>query len=81
MHEKIMRKNQKKVQRASLLHLTFTMSHKIITFLLEVNGKPAFVLFLQVGNTGDVEQDLTEVVLVNRGHTPVSDVLEELACI
>lgn len=85
MHEKIMRKNQKKVQRASLLllllYLTFTMSHKIITFLLEVNGKPAFVLFLQVGNTGDVEQDLTEVVLVNRGHTPVSDVLEELACI
>lgn len=42
------------------------MSHKIIVFLPEVNGKPAFFLFLQVGDTGDVEQDLTEVVLVNR---------------
>lgn len=47
------------------------MSHKIIVFLLEVNGKPAFFLFLQVGDAGDVEQDLTEVVLVSRRETPV----------
>lgn len=56
-----------------LLHLTFTVSHKIIVFLPEVNGEPAFVLFLQVGHAGDVEQDLTEVVLVDRTQTPVSD--------
>lgn len=45
------------------------MSHEVVAFLLEVNGKPAFVLFLQVGDTGDMEQDLAEVVLVNRRQT------------
>lgn len=54
------------------------MSHKIKVSLPEVNCKPALVLFLQVGNTGDVEQDLAEVVLVNRRATPVSEP-EELA--
>lgn len=52
------------------------MSHKIIAFLLEVNRKPAFVLFLQIGNTGDVEQDFTEVVLVNRRQTHISGMSE-----
>lgn len=61
-----------------LLYHTFTMSHKIIAFLLEVNRKPAFVLFLHIGNTGDVEQDFTEVVLVNRRQTHISGMPERL---
>lgn len=55
------------------------MSHKIIMFLPEVNGEPAFVLFLQVGDTGHVKQDLTEVVLVNRRQTPIGDLPEKPA--
>lgn len=47
------------------------MSHEIIMFLPEVDGESAFVLFLHIGYTGDMEQHLTEAVLVNKTNTPI----------
>lgn len=48
------------------------MSHEVIMFLPEVNRESSFVLFLHVGDTGDVEQNLTELVLVNKRNTPIT---------
>ena len=42
---------------------TITVGHEVVVFLPEVDGKPPLVLLLYVGDVGDMEHHLAELVL------------------
>lgn len=48
------------------------MSHEVIMFLPEVNRESALILFLHIGDTGDMKQHLTEPVLLSKTNTPIT---------
>lgn len=48
------------------------MSHEVIMFLPEEHRESTLIQFLNVGNTGDMEEQFTEAVLVNKTNTPIT---------
>lgn len=51
---------------------TVALSHEVIMFFPEVNRESALFLFLHIGDTGDVKDQLAETVLVNETNKPVN---------
>lgn len=46
--------------------LTIVVSQEVVTFLLEVHRESTFVQLFHISDTGDMEQDLTETVLIHK---------------